>query len=118
MLGGRAVATSSSVLDSLAHSASEEATLRLTALPIASLLVGARSACDCDAGSIVQPPPGAAHATRASLSVNGLLPIALCSVSACAEPGDSQQPTSQQTRYSRRRSSRLPGGRTNIPRPG
>ena len=94
----------------------ELATLRVTALPIASLLVGARSARE--EASSDQPPPGGAHATRASLSVNGLLPTAACSVSARAERADSTQPKSQQTRHSRRQISRPANGRSNILRPG
>src|SRR6187549_3574552 len=99
MLGRRAVATRSSETDSVAHSAGEAATRTVTALPIASMLAGARSARPCDEGSINQPPPGGAQATRPSASVNALLPSAACKVSARARPGDQQeQPTRQQTR--------------------
>src|SRR6188768_3272507 len=97
MLGGRAVATSSRVLDSVPHRASDAATRRAVGLPIESALVGGRNACACEAGSIAQPPPGAAQATRESLSVNALLPIAACSVSAYAKRGAPQKTTSEQS---------------------
>ncbi|MET0793640.1 MAG: hypothetical protein ABW061_19125, partial [Polyangiaceae bacterium] len=89
MLGGRAVATKSIVVDPLEQAASEGATLSSTSFPTASFAVGARSDRDSEAGSIDHPPPGAAQATRASLSVNGLLPMAASIVSANAKRGAS-----------------------------
>src|SRR4051812_15499908 len=100
MLGGRAVATSSSELDSLAHCTKDAANLSDTTLPIASTLTGARSARE--PASRTQPPPGGAHATRPSPSVNGRLPTAACSVSACAERADRQHATIKHETHNRR----------------
>src|SRR3954464_5580720 len=115
MLGGRAVATKSITFDSLAHAPKEAATLSSTTFPIASFASGGRTARAMDAGSIDQPPPGGEQATRESLKVKGLLPIAACSVSALAERGTASS-TSAATIRNKRANEERPGSeRTGIP---
>ena len=102
MLGRRALDTNSTLLDSLPQALSEVATLIRTALPMASLVAGGRSARESELGSIAQPPEGGSHTTRASLKVIGVLPIGTCSVSPWAVPGKSQlahSSTNQATKW-------------------